>query len=190
MPHPLRLGLLLLLLAIPLAGCGSEEIVPTPTQQVSGALTATPDPAVAQLRQTEVAKLTAASPATPTPVCSSALRFVEDVTIPDGTVVEPGESLDKRWRVENVGSCNWDHRYQIRLIAGPDLGAPSPQGLYPALSGTEAVIRMRFTAPQEPGPYRSAWQAFDPDSDPFGVNFFIDIVVAVEEVEPTEAPEG
>jgi len=115
---------------------------------------------------------------TPTPACLNGLLFQKDVSIPDGTLVEPGESLDKRWEVQNNGSCNWDEGYQVKLIAGPGMGVPVQQALIPALSGTEVIIRMMFIAPDEPGNYRSAWQAYDPSGTPFGDPFFIDIVVA------------
>ncbi len=121
---------------------------------------------------------------TPTPVCSNDLVFLDDLTIPDGTVVEPGQRLDKRWKVQNNGTCNWDDRYRVKLIAGPNLGVPVQQALYPALSGTEIVIRMIFIAPEDPGNYRSAWQAFDPQDNPFGHPFFIDFQVAGEDDNP------
>ncbi len=114
---------------------------------------------------------------TPTPSCSNDLRFVSDLSILDGTVVQPGESLDKRWGVENSGTCNWDSRYKVKLIAGPGMGVPVQQALVPALSGTQTMIRMVFIAPEEPGYYRSAWQAYDEDDNPFGDTFFLDIVV-------------
>ena len=163
---PLGRLCLVLCAVIVLTGCGPQGETPPPGVEASPAPTS--NPAVASLRQTEAVKLTASSPATPTPVCISDLRFVDDVTLPDGTVVEPGQSLDKRWRVENAGSCNWDHRYEIRLIAGPDLQAPSPQALYPALSDTEAVIRIEYTAPQEPGNYISSWP-LTPMADPLEI---------------------
>lgn len=114
---------------------------------------------------------------TPTPPCQPGLAFLEDLTIPDGSVVAPGELLDKRWRVENNGTCNWDSTYGIQLIAGPDLGAPQEQALFPARSGSEAIIRMLFTAPSEPGTYRSAWQAHDQQGRLLGDPFFIEIVI-------------
>jgi hypothetical protein len=43
--------------------------------------------------------------------------------------VSPGERLDKRWRVENIGSCNWDASFSVRLIAGPELGMLTDQAL-------------------------------------------------------------
>jgi len=163
-----------------LTACGGQEPVPVPTPTVAVYKPPTVDPLVIQLQETEAARLTAESLPTPTPACTNGLEFVEDVTIDDGSVVSPGQRLDKRWKVLNAGSCNWDADYEVQLIAGPAMKAPNTQSLFPALSGTEAEIRMVFTAPEEPGAYRSAWQAFDPDGDPFGDSFFIDIVVVQE----------
>lgn len=114
---------------------------------------------------------------TPTPSCDDNLTFLNDITIPDGTAVNPDKILDKRWQVQNTGTCNWDDRYRLRLIAGLDLGAVPEQALFPARGGTLLVIRMLFTSPGEPGSYRSAWQAHSPAGEPFGDPFFIDIVV-------------
>lgn len=114
----------------------------------------------------------------PTPLCEPGLTFLEDLTFPDGTVVQPGDELDKRWLVENSGTCNWDRNYGLVLISGPGMGAPQDQALFPARSGTSAVIRIIFTAPEEPGVYRSAWQARDPGGKLFGDPFFIEIMVS------------
>lgn len=115
---------------------------------------------------------------TPTLQCNASLSFLEDLTIPDGMVVQPGDRLDKRWLVENSGTCNWDRNYGLILISGPRMGAPREQALYPARSGSTAVIRILFTTPDEPGVYRSAWQARDPHGEVFGDPFFIEIVVS------------
>lgn len=109
--------------------------------------------------------------------CSDSLSYIGDLTIPDGSIIQPGASIDKRWEVENSGSCNWEAGYTLRLIAGEELGAGNPQALVPARSGTRAVIRILFHAPQEEGNYRSAWQAFNPQDQPFGDPIFMDIVV-------------
>lgn len=114
---------------------------------------------------------------TTTPFCSPGLAYQEDLSIPDGTVVTPGALLDKRWRVLNSGTCNWDERYRLKLVAGPAMGSAAELALYPARSGVQADIRLLFTAPQEAGAYRSAWQAHDPNGQPFGDPIFIDIVV-------------
>jgi hypothetical protein len=109
--------------------------------------------------------------------CQDSLAFLKDITIPDGTTVAPDSTLDKRWEVKNTGNCNWAKDYRIRLIAGPELGAPKELALYPARSGSQAVVRIIFKAPKEPGTYRSAWQAFNPQGEPIGDPFFIEVKV-------------
>jgi len=114
---------------------------------------------------------------TPTLPCVDSLTFISDLTIPDGSIIQAGASIDKRWEVENSGTCNWESGYFLRLIAGDELGAGSQLALTPARSGTRTVIRILFQAPAEPGNYRSAWQAHNPQGQPFGDPIFIDIVV-------------
>jgi hypothetical protein len=113
----------------------------------------------------------------PTPTCTNNLSFISDVTIPDGTVVAPGTKLDKQWLVQNSGDCNWDTQFRLRLISGDALGATTEQALYPARSGTQATVRIQFTAPQQAGEYISEWQAFDANGIAFGGSFFIKIQV-------------
>ena len=114
---------------------------------------------------------------TPTPICTDNLVFIRDVTIPDGTLEAPGSTLYKQWLVQNSGDCNWDARYRLRLIFGDALGASTEQALYPARAGTQATLRILFTAPQEAGEYISEWQAFDANGIAFGESFFIKIEV-------------
>lgn len=109
--------------------------------------------------------------------CENNLLFSSDLSVPDGTIFEPGAAIDKQWQVENNGTCNWDERYSLRLVAGDALGADNEQALFPARAGSQAVIRIQFTAPQELGTHRSAWQAFDPNGRPFGDPFYLEIVV-------------
>jgi hypothetical protein len=113
----------------------------------------------------------------PTPQCSNLLTYLEDLTIPDGTVVHPGENLDKRWLIQNNGSCNWNENYRLKLISGSALGVPEEQALYPARGGTQAVIRILFTVPNKPGLQRSAWQAFTPQGEAFGDPIYIEVSI-------------
>ncbi len=117
-----------------------------------------------------------ASP-TPTPPCTDGLAYVEDLTIPDGTIVSPEASVDKRWLVQNNGSCNWDERYRFKFVGGVEMGAVIEQALYPARSGAQATMRITFTAPSVPGKYTTAWQAVDPNGETFGDAVFMEIIV-------------
>lgn len=112
-----------------------------------------------------------------TATCIDNLLFLEDLSLPDGTVVKPGALLDKRWLVENSGSCNWDKQYRLKFMSGAEFGAPLDQALYPARSGSKATIRLIFSAPSEPGSYQSAWQAYNSQGQPFGDPVYVQVIV-------------
>jgi hypothetical protein len=144
----------------------------TPTPALDAALqpTATPTPDSAPAPEDDP---------TPTPEpCSNNLKFLDDLTVPDGSPVNPGERIDKQWRVQNSGTCDWDARYRLKLVGGfPPLGAELSQQLFPARAGSEATIQIFFIAPPASGLYRSAWMAYGPDDQPFGEMIFIEFVV-------------
>lgn len=100
--------------------------------------------------------------------CTNSLRYIEDLTFPDGSLVSPGTEVDKQWQVENTGTCNWDFRYSLRIISGDDLGIELEQALFPARSGSRVIIHINFKAPDQAGTYSVVWQAFDPSYQPFG----------------------
>jgi hypothetical protein len=162
----------LMLFSLVLSACKASGAPPTPYRPPTAAIP--PSPTLPPPATPEAPR------PTPTPPCTDNLSFREDLTIPDGTQVSPGQALDKRWQVENSGTCNWDESYRLKLIAGPEMGAVAEQTLYPARSGTELVIRIVFTAPNEPGTYRSAWQAYNPRGEAFGDPVFIEVVVAAQ----------
>lgn len=109
--------------------------------------------------------------------CLNNLLFIEDLTIPDNTLITYGTILDKQWLVQNNGTCNWNAGYRLKYIGGAVLGAPEEITLYPAKSGTQATLQITFTAPFEDGKYESAWQAFDPTGIAFGDPIFMRIEV-------------
>lgn len=109
--------------------------------------------------------------------CTNILSFLDDVTIEDGTTFSPNASIDKQWLVKNDGTCDWDATYKLKWVGGDPMSANTEQPLYPARAGTQATLRIIFTAPAEFGQYESAWQAVDPDGNFFGDLVFIKIVV-------------
>lgn len=113
----------------------------------------------------------------PTPLCTSSLRFVQDVNFPDDTIVQPGQRISKTWSVENNGTCNWDARYRLRFTGGAPLGTEAERALYPALAGTQANLQINFIAPDAPGTYRSEWRAYDPSGAIFGDTLYIQISI-------------
>ncbi len=45
--------------------------------------------------------------------CTNRAKFVNDVTIPDGTPVKRGEWITKTWTLENYGTCPWNENYKV-----------------------------------------------------------------------------
>ena len=183
---PIRSGVQLILLGVLLvSGCAPEKIsspappvlvAPVkPTAVISPAATA-PVALAPVASPTPLQAEDSARPST-TPTCEDSLKFIADLTIPDGTIAARGALLDKRWQVENSGSCNWDERYRLRIISGAEMGLQSEQALFPARSGASAVIRMLLLAPSIPGTYRSAWQAVGAGGDLFGDIIYVEIRV-------------
>ncbi|MBI9046884.1 MAG: hypothetical protein JEZ06_20530 [Anaerolineaceae bacterium] len=116
--------------------------------------------------------------ATPTQKdCQNNLSFISDITIPDGTAIHKGSSLDKQWEVQNSGTCNWDSSYKFTLLSGDALGSDETQALPPSRSGSKTIIQVQFTAPQETGNFHSVWQAKDGNGNLFGEPFYMDIMV-------------
>jgi hypothetical protein len=171
-PRANRFGVIqsaiIILLMTGLAGCLRTN---SPTAAAGGFMPPTVEPSLTPL------PATAAPLPTKVAECTDTLSYMEDITIPDGTEVKPGDKLDKRWQIRNNGTCDWDGTYTLKLIAGTGMGGPEVQALYPARAGSAAVIRVELTAPTETGTYRSAWQAYNGSDEPFGDPIYIEVVV-------------
>jgi hypothetical protein len=171
-----RVGITVILLSLLLLGVSACAEQPTPYRPPTIAVRATAL-VVASVIPSSTAQPIETSLPLVTPTCTNTLTYLEDLSLPDGTIVKPGENLDKRWLVQNSGTCNWDERYRLKFISGAELSAPIDQALYPARSGTQATLRISFTAPSEPGTYQSAWQAYDPQGQAFGDPVYLQVVV-------------
>jgi len=42
-----------------------------------------------------------------------AAAFVKDVTVSDGSLISPGSSFKKTWRLQNIGTCTWTSSYAL-----------------------------------------------------------------------------
>ena len=49
--------------------------------------------------------------------------MIEDVTVPDNTVMTQGQKFTKTWRFMNNGKCTWNG-YTIAFIAGDRMASP------------------------------------------------------------------
>jgi hypothetical protein len=125
-----------------------------------------------------------AAPPTSTPVpdvtgesgCTLNASFVADVTIPDNSVLQPGVSFVKTWRVLNSGTCDWTG-FNLVFVGGSQLGAPGVVSVPSASSRATVDISVPMVAPAAPGTYKGNWRMQSDDGKVFGNTFWVSIVV-------------
>ena len=112
------------------------------------------------------------------PPSSDSATFLSDVTLPDGTVVSPGQTLHKVWRVRNSGSSTWGSGYQLVFVGGDQMGAPPAVGV-PGTVGPDATVDLAvdMTAPSTPGTYTGRWRMRNAQGTYFGDELWIMIEV-------------
>ncbi len=136
------------------------------------------------------------TPIPPVSVCDKG-AFVGDVTIPDGSILAPGQAFTKTWRIRNIGSCTWTTDYALVFVFGNNFGAAPAINLSPSVApvapGQTADFSINMVAPTVAGHYRSYWRFRNSSGTQFGVGsglitFFADINVST--TAPTSTPGG
>ena len=113
------------------------------------------------------------------------LRLIRDESIPDGSVIKPGESFKKVWKVENNGTCNWVFLYRLVFIGGDRMGG-EPSGLGKIIVPNKWTdLSITFTAPNKAGKYTGTWRMGTQSGTPFGSTLTVSIVVG----SPTDTPQ-
>ena len=93
--------------------------------------------------------------------CSNS-SFEGDVTIPDGTILKPGEDFVKIWAIKNTGNCTWDDGFSLVFFAGDkaidpyDFTFKKPEDFVSPGEGINIAIKL--TAPLKPGDYQGHWK--------------------------------
>ena len=182
MSKPSRLVSIILFLVLILSACNLPPNTQEETGSASAVLTAAAQtvevsltqsaaqntPTVAVLPTSTIAPptvtLAVASPtinvpaATATQDCDNG-DFVTDVTIPDGTVLDPNETFTKTWRLKNSGTCSWTPSYAVVFSNGDSMSGPSTQALTGNVNpGQTMDLSVDLKAPATPGDYTGYWK--------------------------------
>ncbi|CAO3663465.1 unnamed protein product [Umbelopsis ramanniana] len=117
-------------------------------------------------------------------------RFVDDVNIPDGTIVAAKSRFLKIWNMINEGSQDWPQGTQLVFCGGDSL-ASSPSTTTFAVPvtkpGKNAYVTADLQAPAKPGRYVSYFRLITPMGTRFGHRVWCDILVENEEQQGTSA---
>ena len=148
----------------------------------------TPRPTVAPTRGVPT------SPA-PAVVCTDKARFVSDVTIPDNTVLAPGQGFTKVWRLRNDGTCTWNEAYQVVFVDGAAMSNNTPLSIPNIVApGGTIYFAVDMVAPGGGGTYTGNYQIRNPQGIHFGVGssgqtpFYVQIVVGAPSGPSPTAP--
>lgn len=90
--------------------------------------------------------------------------FVEDVTVPDGTIMQPGEPFTKTWRIRNTGTVPWHGRFLSRVGVGDGISMPKspPRVPIPDTDPGETVdISVKMMAPTSQGQTKVTFKQTD-----------------------------
>lgn len=149
----------------------SETSVPAtdtaePTATHTGAPTATSVPPTNTPTPTDTPTPTPS----PTPIPCNWARFVEDVTITDGSVFVPSANFTKTWSIKNAGTCTWTTAYELIFVDGSRMDAPRAVDFPDRVRPGETVdLSVTLTAPEDEGRYRGYWMLRDDTGEVFGV---------------------
>jgi hypothetical protein len=107
--------------------------------------------------------------AAPVSLCDAA-AFVKDVTIPDGSKLEPGKDFTKTWRLLNAGTCSWTRSYALVFASGDRMHAPVSVGMPGNVNPGQTIdLSVEMSAPDNNGDYQGYWRLRNAAGALFGI---------------------
>jgi hypothetical protein len=97
------------------------------------------------------------------PIPGDDSQLVADVTVPDGTVLHPGQPFLKVWELRNDGTVAWHNRY-LQRMPGLSFGACSAPGRTPVPStppGHTVLVSVVARASNQPDHCKVYWKMVD-----------------------------
>jgi hypothetical protein len=149
------------------------------------------DPTQTAAAQTASAMQTQVAAASPTPqgttvptaapttnTSDEQALFVADVTIPDGTVLAPGATFVKTWKLQNAGVTTWTTSYSLVYVSGEQMGTitavPLSQSVAP---GQQVEVSVNMVAPTTTGTYQGFWKMKNASGQYFNDSVYVMIKI-------------
>lgn len=109
---------------------------------------------------------------------SDQAAFLADLTVPDGTKFNAGESFVKKWLIENSGETTWEPGYRWTFQSGNPLGSVTSVRVNRAVApGDMYVAAVPMTAPLTTGSYVGYWRMRNRWGTGFGDQCWVKIAV-------------
>jgi hypothetical protein len=94
--------------------------------------------------------------------CEDSADFVEDITVPDESVIAAGAPFTKTWRIRNNGSCTWTPAYALTFVDGTELDGPTIVPITRTIVPSDTVdLSVQLTAPTYNDTFRSDWYLYN-----------------------------
>ncbi len=181
-------AVIILLAALGLSRLSSQQsplpadlpvLTPTITESLPGAIQET-----ASAEQTQAASLLlpavtpfptstlklSASTATRIPVSASKtpidkgdytcvlVAYLQDITVPDGSVFSPGSTFIKTWRLQNVSNCTLEKDARLVFLGGDPMGGEEELPItIEVVPGQVFNVSIPLAAPGTAGKYKGEW---------------------------------
>ncbi len=117
------------------------------------------------------------SPAATAQSCDNS-TYISDVTIPDGTVMTPGQTFTKTWLIQNTGTCTWDTSYQIGFGFGEAMSGANTALTKTVAPGEQVQVSVNLTVPTKTGNLTGTWRMINKQGAFFGTNLTVVINVS------------
>ena len=158
----------------------------TPVLTATGMPTRGAPPAASQAGQSVSGAVT---------VVGDMAAFVSDVTIPDGTTMEPDTDFTKTWELQNSGTNTWTADYDLVYYSGSAMSGPASQQLTTdsIAPGESLYVSVELTAPSTEGNYVGYWILRNASGQNFGISsygnpFYVEINVVDSDGTDTPTP--
>jgi uncharacterized protein YkwD len=98
--------------------------------------------------------------------CNDTALFLSDVTYPDNSTIEAGETFTKTWEIQNTGTCSWGPGYKLEFVSGEFSGVVSLADPFPQVEPSGTVeLSVVMTAPLTADTHKGAWVIKRPEGD-------------------------
>ncbi len=104
--------------------------------------------------------------------------YVSDVTIPDGTILAPGQAFVKSWMLKNTGTCTWTKKYTMTFVSGEKMSGVDTKIGQTVAPGQQVKVSVSMIAPTTEKTYRGNWRLANESGSTFGATVWVQIVVS------------
>jgi uncharacterized protein YkwD len=112
--------------------------------------------------------------------CKDSAVLLEDVTIPDNSIVPAGKIFTKTWKFKNTGTCAWAG-FTIHYVTGEHMNAPESAPVPETSAGGTVDISIDLTAPASDGAYAAYFSLHNAADESIAIGaektFYVKVII-------------